>query len=218
MEILLIRHAEIAGDPHQHYTPPVTGCLSEIGVQQAKSLALALSTMQIDAIYASPLGRALQTAQYLAAMRDMQIQLCPWLIEWRPATVTGECDESQYEEILRRSESIRPEMAWKTPAGEGCLEMAHRIIPPLLNLLANRGINAQHGGYVLTPEAEPQNVALVAHGGSLGMIAAFLLGIPIRPFAPFVIEHVGVMRFRMIKRIDVWYPALVTPSAATLNH
>lgn len=208
MEIYLIRHGEIAGDPHKYYEPPVTGCLSELGCQQAEELAQALDGIEFSAIYASPLGRAIQTAQPFAAVRQMPIQILPWLREWCPATVLGRCEESNYEEIEREAAKVRPEAAWQTGAGESTFEFAGRVIPGFLQLMQSHGVEPAHGGYVLGNPEDQQRLALVAHGGSLGRLAAFLLGIPLHPFAPIALAHTGVAVFSFQKRVDVWYPTL----------
>ena len=80
MELLLIRHAlpirrEIetgAADPE----------LSEAGHAQAQHLAEYLSTEQIDAVYASPLARARQTAEPLAARKGLDIGFVDDIAEW----------------------------------------------------------------------------------------------------------------------------------------
>lgn len=207
MEIYLIRHGEIAGDPHKCYTPPVENCLSELGCQQADALANRLDGIEFTTIYASPLGRAIQTAQPFAAARAQDIQILPWLMEWRPTTVMGQCDDATYEEIERASSKIRPEAAWQTAAGESTFEFAGRIIPGFLQLMQAHGVEPAHGGYLM-PEGDTQRIALVAHGGSLGRLAAFLMGIPLQPFPPISLSHTGVALFSFIKRIDVWYPTL----------
>jgi broad specificity phosphatase PhoE len=200
------------GDPHRHYEPPVDGCLSELGCRQAAALAEALAPTRFSAIYASPLGRAIQTAQPLATQRELTIGLLPWIVEWKPATVLGECDETQYETMMARAAEIRPEQAWKTPAGEGTLEMAHRIIPPFLKLMAQHGMHAGHGGYLLDNPEDQQRIAIVAHGGSLGTLIGFVLGLPIRPYGSIALAPTGLAVISFVKRVDVWYPVMQMPA------
>src|SRR5690606_144189 len=176
MELYLIRHGDMQGDPHRHCTPPVSDCLSDLGVRQVAALGAALKQTPFTAIYSSPLGRAIQTAQ---ALQGPEIQIAPWLIEWRPATVLEGIDDATYESLLARSAEIRPEQSWKTAAGEGTLEMAHRIIPGFLRLMSAHGVEAGHGGYLLANPDDRQRLALVAHGGSLGVLASLLLGAPL---------------------------------------
>jgi len=136
------------------------------------------------------------------------MRILPWLIEWRPATQTGECDESQYEMIQHRAALIRPEAAWKTPAGEGTLQMAHRVIVGFVELMQSVGGQPAQGGYLIDQSATPQTLALVAHGGTLGRLAAFLLGIPLTPYAPIALGCGSILRFDFIRRVDTWYPNL----------
>jgi probable phosphoglycerate mutase len=80
MELLIIRHAlpirreltEGAADPE----------LAPQGHEQAGHLARYLESEQIDAIYASPMVRAKETAAPLAAAFGMEIRISPGVAEW----------------------------------------------------------------------------------------------------------------------------------------
>ncbi len=80
MELLLIRHAlpvrrELAdgvADPE----------LSTDGHAQAEHLATYLSSEHLDAIYASPLRRAHQTASAVAAHRPLDVEVCDGVAEY----------------------------------------------------------------------------------------------------------------------------------------
>ena len=65
-EILLIRHAhqllDLGGPVGEFADPP----LSDLGERQAELVGAALSTRRIDAVYSSPLQRALRTAESIA--------------------------------------------------------------------------------------------------------------------------------------------------------
>jgi probable phosphoglycerate mutase len=211
VELYLIRHAQMQGDPHREYAPPVAGCLSEAGCAQASAIGRATRHVTFDAIYSSPLGRAVQTAQCVAGEDEQKIEIAPWLIEWRPATVLGTCGESEYEQIAAAAGRLRPEESWKTDAGEGTLEMAHRVIVGFTQTLARHGVRPGHGGYLLDNPDDGQRIALVAHGGSLGCLAAFLLGVPIKPFSPVAFSYTGTAVFQFVRRVDVWYPTLTVP-------
>lgn len=212
MQVYLVRHGNIAGDPHRHFVPPVQGCLSEKGQAQAASLGRALAGVKFDAIYASPLGRAIQTAHSFADPAGVKIDILPWLIEWRPAHILNGGDDANYEKMMKSASELRPEECWKTEAGEGTYEMAHRIVPGWIQVLKRHGVRAGHGGYLLDNEQDAQRIALVAHGGSLGVLVAFILGIPLRPFAPIQFAETGVAVIDFVKQLDVWYPALKIPA------
>lgn len=210
MRLYLVRHGANRGRENMICTPPVSDFLTPEGREQATNLGAALSTVHFDAVYSSPLGRAIETAQYLVDT-ETKIKIEPWLIEWRPSHVlegTGQPDPANYERMQAEAAALRPEMSWKTHLGEGALEMAQRVILGILNLLQKHGVYAGHGGYLLENPDDNSNIALVAHGGSLGSLLGFLLGIPIKPFMPIAFEQTGVAIVEFVKRMDVWYPSL----------
>ena len=85
-ELLLIRHgrsADVVPGSDESLDPP----LHEWATSQAEALARRLDGKDIAAIYASDLARAVQTAGYLAASRDLDVQQRQdlrevWLGEW----------------------------------------------------------------------------------------------------------------------------------------
>lgn len=213
MKFYLIRHGQMAGDPHRHESPPVNGCLSSRGVEQANVLGRALNPVVFDRVFSSPLGRAIQTAQVLNRAAGRSIEVLDWLIEWRPAHIMDGTDEANFEKMCRAAATLRPEMTWKTPAGEGTLEMAARIVPGWVNLLASLGVQAGHGGYLLDNPDDIRNIALAAHGGSLAHLLSFILSVPIRPNPPIAFHETGVAIVKLSLQGDVWYPQLeIAPS------
>jgi len=212
MKIHFIRHGRMAGDPHRHDKPPVSGCLSPEGEAQAAALGRAMAHVAFDGVYASPLGRAIQTAQALTRKPGVEIEVRDWLVEWRPAHILLGENPANYEQLCADAAKLRPEQTWKTAAGEGALEMAARLVPGWIGLLASLGVHAGHGGYLLDDPADARNIALVAHGGSLGHLLSFVLGVPIRPNPPIQFDLTGVATVRLVRQSDVWYPALVLPA------
>ncbi len=80
MELLIIRHGlpvrreltEGVADPE----------LAPQGREQAEHLARYLASEHIDAVYASPLARAKETAAPLAELLGMEIRISPGVAEW----------------------------------------------------------------------------------------------------------------------------------------
>ena len=208
MEIHLIRHGNMKGDPHLHMRPPVTDCLSDLGVAQAAALGRAVADVPFTHIYSSPLGRALQTAQAVAGERGLDIGVEPWLEEWRPAHVMDGAEDTRFESIMAEAAKLRPEQTWKTAAGESLLQMADRIIPGMQSLLHRHGIAAGHGGYLFQNPDNSDILAVVAHGGSLNVLMKFLLGLPLQPGSSFHFQESGVAQIGFHQVIDVWYPHL----------
>jgi 2,3-bisphosphoglycerate-dependent phosphoglycerate mutase len=78
--VLLVRHAEpvAPGDPrHAEHDRPLTGR----GVRDAEALAARLRDVALDAIYASPYPRAVQTVAPSARLRGLPIGIIPDLRE-----------------------------------------------------------------------------------------------------------------------------------------
>ena len=202
----------MAGDPHQYFEAPVSGCLSPEGVAQAEAMGKAMAHIAFDRVFASPLGRAIQTAQALTRKPGVGIEIREWLIEWRPAHILQGSNPANYEQLCKDSALLRPEKTWKTEAGEGALEMAARLVPGWIALMESLGVHAGHGGYLLDDPEDDRNVALVAHGGSLGHLLSFILGVPIRPNPPISFALTGVATINFVQMADVWYPALEIPA------
>ena len=80
-EVWLVRHADVYDQREVVSDPP----LSPLGRGQAERLAQRLKSLEIDAVYSSPLRRALQTA---AALRD-RVETDPRLTEVRAGYPDG---------------------------------------------------------------------------------------------------------------------------------
>ena len=61
-EIILVRHGETMWNVAEIFRGRIDIELNETGIKQAELLAEYLSNVKIDAIYSSPLKRALKTA------------------------------------------------------------------------------------------------------------------------------------------------------------
>jgi probable phosphoglycerate mutase len=104
-EIWLVRHADVYDELEDVPDPP----LSPLGRQQAERLAQRLKSVEIDAVYSSPLRRALQTA---AALRD-RVETDPRLTEARAGYATGkvELQESPDAVIQRMQDAVAAAVA-----------------------------------------------------------------------------------------------------------
>jgi broad specificity phosphatase PhoE len=75
VEVLLIRHAQQAIDPDSAIGEQLDPPLSEQGEQQARLVGEGLSTTHLDAVYASPLRRAQQTAEAIATHHQLDVNV-----------------------------------------------------------------------------------------------------------------------------------------------
>lgn len=78
MRLILVRH----GEPDYKLD-----CLTELGHKQAEAAALRLREEGISRIYASPMGRAQETAGYTSRLLQIPVETLPFLheIRFRPA-------------------------------------------------------------------------------------------------------------------------------------
>jgi len=149
--VLAIRHGETAWNVDSRIQGQLDVPLNDIGRWQAHRLALAVSDEGIDAIYASDLLRAMQTAQAVAAGCGREITTDPGLRERGFGVFEG----MTYTEIQQRY----PEMSerWRkrdptfgAPGGETLRDFFDRSVATVTRLaLAHPG----------------QTIAVVSHGG-----------------------------------------------------
>jgi probable phosphoglycerate mutase len=112
--------------------------LSDLGVRQAEALRERLRDVDLDVIYASPTGRAWQTAQIARGDRDLPMVACDALREIK----LGIWDGRRIEEV----EETHPEALakfWKAPhryepiaGGESFHALAERVRPALAEIVA----------------------------------------------------------------------------------
>jgi broad specificity phosphatase PhoE len=81
MKLILIRHGETLWNKEGRIQGTSDIELSAVGIEQARLLALSLKDHPIGAIHASPLKRALQTAQIINEHHHKEIQTHPDLME-----------------------------------------------------------------------------------------------------------------------------------------
>jgi alpha-ribazole phosphatase len=162
--LLLIRHLEPDRSVHGRAYGSLDAPLSALALEQAAKLAQALDDVRLDAVYSSPLRRALETATPLAARR----KLAPIVHEGLREIDFGEIEGSRYEEIEESSPGLfRSWMSDPTgvtfPGGESFAELRLRVLG------AAEEIRERHRGSA---------VALVAHAGVTRAIVAASLSMP----------------------------------------
>ena len=160
MELLLIRHAlpirrEVVDGPAD---PP----LADAGLAQAALLGSYLASEPIDAIYSSPLARALQTAAPVAAAQGL-----PVIIE----DGVAEYDRLSNEYIPIEEIKAAGGQAWKDFTasnwhGEGAFDSPEEF--NAIVIAAVEGLIARHRGH---------RIAVVCHGGVINGYLAHVLGI-----------------------------------------
>jgi broad specificity phosphatase PhoE len=81
-ELILARHGETEWNVEEVFRGRIDIKLNETGVRQAKLLAQYLRDVNIDAVYSSPLRRALNTAEVIARYHKLEVKIAPGLIDF----------------------------------------------------------------------------------------------------------------------------------------
>ena len=79
--IILVRHGETVDNARQIMQGQTQGELNDKGRDQARQVAQRLACEQLDAVVASDLHRAVQTAEIIATPHGMTVQMTPLLRE-----------------------------------------------------------------------------------------------------------------------------------------
>ncbi len=87
--IFLVRHGETVDNARQIMQGQTQGCLNEKGREQAQAVAGRLAAEPVDAVIASDLHRAIQTAEMIAEPHGLAIQTTPLLRERDWGSFTG---------------------------------------------------------------------------------------------------------------------------------
>lgn len=160
--LVLIRHAEPEASVHGRVYGALDVALSKRGLHDAKKLASTVRGLALDAVYASPLRRAVETAIPLARERGLELTLHEGLRE----VDFGELEGRTYEEIgedhadLFRAWATNPS-AIRFPGGEDYVGLKARVLTAVEEI-----------------RERTTSAAIVAHGGVNRVVLADALGLP----------------------------------------
>ena len=128
-EIILARHGETEWNVAEVFRGQIDIDLSEAGVKQAELLAGYLSTSTIEAIYSSPLKRALKTAEIIANPHKLEVNVEPDLIDFNFGRWQGLSHEAVKEKYgeLYTTWIAHPEQV-RMPGGETLEDVRKRVI------------------------------------------------------------------------------------------
>jgi broad specificity phosphatase PhoE len=81
-KLILVRHGETAWNVEKIFRGRTDVNLDEVGIKQAGLLGKYLSNWELEAIYSSPLKRALDTANTIARYQKVSVQIAEGLIDF----------------------------------------------------------------------------------------------------------------------------------------
>jgi broad specificity phosphatase PhoE len=179
-DLLLIRHAtnDWVGDRLAGWTPAVH--LNEPGRHQAAALAERLASWPIEAIYSSPLERAVETAQAVAAGRNLPVLLEDGIGEADYGDWTGPADQRSGQDA-----GVAPGAVYAQPG--------------LLPQRRGHGRDAgprRGGGRAPAPPASQRVLAIFSHADVIKAVAAHYVGMPFDLFQRLMIDTASVTWLR----------------------
>lgn len=201
MRIIFVRH----GEPNYE-----KDCLTEIGKKQAEAAAKRLEREGITEIYASPMGRAAQTAEYTAKRLNLPIHTLPYMheISWggpgvpeegHPWTLAdwmiAQDDFDFYHADWRQHPYFQNNVA---------VQYLDEISAQIDRLLLSQGYRHEGTRYFCETNQQ-KTIAVFSHGGSGACALAHLLALPF-PYVCTVLpyEFTSVIILEFPVRKDEW--------------
>lgn len=177
MKLYMIRHGQTSRNLENRVLGRSDLPLDETGLSQAAKAGKELADIQFDAVYSSPMRRAMQTAQ---AIKDAN----QYAFEIQPESSLIEQNFGVFEGVPRDDAEYQKEkhLYFKPfEGGESFLDVAARVY----NLLDS--LQKKHG--------EDDKVLLVAHGGICRVIENYFHGMDNDTFASFFMKNCEVRSF-----------------------
>jgi broad specificity phosphatase PhoE len=181
VRLLLIRHGATEANERRPYVlqgQGVNHSLSSAGQQQARALGEFLSEFEIDAVYASPLKRAQETAAAVAEHHSLAVRSVERLTE----VDVGEWEGASWDDVMARWPEYYARFVGdpgRVPylGGESYADVQNRAVPALAELLEDH---------------DRQVVAVVAHNVVNRVVLARYLGLDLSRAKDLRQENAGV--------------------------
>ncbi len=181
MDIILARHGETEWNVGEVFRGRADIDLNETGRKQAKLLGVYLGENIIEAVYSSPLKRALNTAKAIAGHHHLGVEITPHLNDLN----FGEWEGLQVEEVKQKYPrpfqlwAVQPEKV-QLPGGE------------TLDEVRDRSMKVVHGATV----SHSGTVVLVTHRVVIKVLVCALLGLDNSHFWNVMVDTCGLTTFR----------------------
>ena len=161
-ELILARHGETAWNVEKVFRGRADVDLDRVGLKQAELLGKYLSNWELEAIYSSPLRRALDTANMVARYQKVAVRVAEGLTdfdygEWQ--SVPEQEVKKLYPALLNEWHSNPHKV--RTPGGESLEDVRRRVVELINDILP------RHRG----------NVLLVSHRVVIKVLICYLLGL-----------------------------------------
>ncbi len=182
MQLYLVRHGQSVGNADgnvQGQDPTVDGGLSELGRRQGQMAAAQMARVGLTHLYCSPLPRARETADIIAAACGLGPIEQEWLVEvsygeleGRPQSETTKLYPGVYDPHWRQENVI--------PGGEPFPQACARARNGVASLLA--------------AHVEHDVVCIVSHGEFLSKMIDSMLNAPDIGFPQYMVDNASITR------------------------
>ena len=187
VQLLLVRHGETTWNREGRIQGHLDSPLTERGLAQAQAAAARLARERHDALYSSDLGRAQETARQVAAATSLRVRLDGGLRERSFGILEGKT----WDEIARDhpddARLLAEDPSHAMPGGESLVQFRDRVTDALRRLAREVGAGT---------------IAVVTHGGVLGVLYRVAMGIPLDAPRTYETLNAGVNHFRFVD--DRW--------------
>jgi probable phosphoglycerate mutase len=179
--LIVIRHGETVWNLEKRIQGHLDSDLTDRGYAQARSLARAFSTIRIDALYCSDLGRAVKTVAAIESATGLSATHLACLRESNLGVLQGKTREEIEEDFPDEYDLFRlREPDFVLPEGESLVQRHQRAIFCLSKLVM------EHDGKV---------VCAVTHGGILDSLLRHTLDISLKESRRFSISNCAINTF-----------------------
>lgn len=163
--LIFVRHAEAEGNLNRRFHGWYDSKITEKGHKQAKKVAERLADIPIDILYSSSLTRTLQTAQYIADIKQLPIIRTDKMKEING----GDWENKLFEDLPKLYP--KENYTWENephlhqmPNGENTAEFYERLIKEVKSIIT------QNMG---------KNICIVTHGGAIRTMLCRFYGEPL---------------------------------------
>lgn len=166
--LYLIRHGEVDSNRENVYIGSTDIELNERGIEQAQLLARRLKGVEINAIYSSPMRRAMRTADEISKAANLAVIPCPNFRELDYGDWEGVPEEivrSIY--IEQHTKWIENPLKIPVPGGESFGQLRNRVMPAF---------------YEIAEAYRDKCAVIVSHKSANRVILATLLGMDLNRY------------------------------------
>jgi probable phosphoglycerate mutase len=166
--VFLVRHGATVLSAEDRFAGATDVELSDIGREQTRRLAVRLSRERVTRVFASPLGRTMETARILAEPHGLEVETRDGLREishGRWERLTRQEVEQQFPD--EAAEWERDPYTFAPMGGESGLAVTARALPVLIEIVR------EHAG---------ETILIVSHKATIRLLLSSLLGFDARRY------------------------------------